>query len=79
MNADIVGGCVDVSAVGEIDSSTQESVMSKKMKKMGGGFTRPKGKQHAGQRYKSSLTPMAISGKSKKRKTIRYKKAAVRK
>ena len=53
--------------------------MSKKMKKMGGGFTRPKGKQHAGQRYKSSLTPMAISGKSKKRKTIRYKKAAVRK
>jgi hypothetical protein len=64
----------------EIDSSNQESVMKRNRKKsMGGAFTRPKGKQVAGQRYKSTLTPMAVSGKSKKRKTIRYKKSAVRK
>lgn len=37
-----------------------------------------KGKQLAGKRYKSSLTPMAIPGKSKKHKTIRYKKTAKR-
>lgn len=48
----------------------------KKTRKMGGGHTAPKGKQVAGRRYKSSLTPMAISGKSRKRKTIRYKKTA---
>jgi hypothetical protein len=63
----------------EIDSSNQESVMKNRKKSMGGAFTKPKGKQKAGQRYKSGLTPMAVSGKSKKRKTIRYKKAAVRK
>jgi hypothetical protein len=43
---------------------------------MGGGHTAPKGKQVAGRRYKSSLTPMAISAKRKPRKVIRYKKRA---
>lgn len=60
----------------EIDSSTEESMKTKKT--MGGSFTRPKGKQKAGQRYKSTLTPMAVAAKSKKHKTIRYKKIAKR-
>ncbi len=61
----------------EIESSNQESMMKTK-KKMGGGHTKPKGKQVAGRRYKSSLTPMAIPAKSKKHKTVRYKKTATR-
>jgi hypothetical protein len=61
----------------EIDSTTQESVMKRK-KKMGGSHTKPPGKQVAGHKYKSNLTPMAISAKRKSHKTIRYKKIAKR-
>lgn len=63
----------------EIESSTQESAMKKQRKIMKGGHTKPKGKQVAGQRYKSGLTPMAIPAAKKAHKTIRYKKTARKK
>jgi hypothetical protein len=47
----------------EIESSNQESVMPKK-----------RGKQLAGKRYKSSLIPMAVSAKPRRRKTRRIKR-----
>jgi hypothetical protein len=50
-------------------------MMATRKRSMGGGHTKPKGKQVAGQRYKSGLTPMAVAAKGKKRKTISYKKA----
>ena len=40
---------------------------------------RPKGKQVAGERYKSHLTPMAIPAKHKKQKSAKFKAKAVRK
>jgi hypothetical protein len=43
---------------------------------MGGGHTKPKGKQLAGHAYKRNLIPFAVPAKSKKRKTIRHKKSA---
>ena len=50
----------------------------KKKRGMRGGLTKPKGKQVAGQRYKSSLIPMAVNAKHKKQKQSKHKKTAKR-